>query len=42
MSNDFRSSVERNHTPREPSKPASTGNATTDNIVDLYRVEIYR
>ena len=35
MSNDFRSSVERNHTPREPSKPASTGNATTDNIIDL-------
>ncbi len=35
MSNDFRNSVERNHTPREPSKPASTGNATTDNIIDL-------
>jgi len=38
MSNDFRSSVERNSKASEPSrpdKPASTGNATADNIIDL-------
>ena len=38
MSNEFRSSVERNSKASEPSrpnKPASTGNAAADNIIDL-------